>query len=345
LILPLISPKISLADEIPQTKRVVQASYGEVQIIIPSDSGSEEERKEALDLAELTIVVHDGLLSPFLEGSDIYRLNNAKAGEKIKVNVLTILAVQIAISYSEDSMGLFEPTIGPVRKLYQFDSDTFANWPTPDEIQNALAKVGVQNLVIDEDNNEISFTKDGCSLDLQAFAKAYAIDQAIRSFVMRGFTNAIISAGSTSSILGIDPRKKPDDSWTALFTDPWGNEKPGEITNKSQAWASSETALVSIERDGIIYSNVLDPRNGKPVEKKIQVVLVRRPYFATEASVLAQTFYVLGLQGTEDFLRKHAQDYFADGLTAIMIEKGEGDSTLNTTFELGADGELTVTRK
>jgi thiamine biosynthesis lipoprotein len=315
-----------------------------VEIVIPLESGSATDRDQLFSLAEAAVVKADSLLSPFGERSDIRRLNEAKAGEKVKVDSLTILVIDMAISWNEKTLGLFDPTIGPIKKLYRFDGGILDAWPEPAAIQNALANVGLENLTIDRKTGELSFAKDGCYLDLGGIAKGFAADLAAEVLLKEGVRNAIVNVGGEMRVLGIDPQKTPPGPWTIGVTDPLNRESQYEIEAQNQALATSGSYRSFFEYEGKRYSHILDPRDGRPVEENVVGVTVGHPNSATAADVLATVFYLLGVQGAEDYLRQHGRANFPDGLDVALFSKEGPDSLSVVTFKLDREGTLAVER-
>ncbi len=87
---------------------------------------------------------YENLFSATVEGSDIYRINEAK-GEPVKVDKDTIELIRTALKYSELTDGAFDITIYPVSRLWDFTGE---NPKVPDDtaIKEALKHVDYKNV-------------------------------------------------------------------------------------------------------------------------------------------------------------------------------------------------------
>ena len=67
----------------------------------------------------------DNLTNPTKEKSDIYRINNAKEGETVKVNAMTIDLLKIAKDVYDKTGGKFNPASYTLVDIWGFSADKF----------------------------------------------------------------------------------------------------------------------------------------------------------------------------------------------------------------------------
>ena len=137
-------------------ERIFPAMHARVRLLIPTDSGSSMPAGQLTDVAEAIIRKADALLSPKGESSDVYRINNAPPGDWITVNTLTIRVVEEARRWHKATNGVFDPTIGPVKKLFRFEGKALAEWPDEAAITEARKRTGMNALRVDVSECRIS---------------------------------------------------------------------------------------------------------------------------------------------------------------------------------------------
>ena len=122
------------------------------------------------------------LCSVNIEGSDIWRINAAHAGETVTVDEVTMLLLTRAMSVYELTDGCYDPTVYPLVELWGFAAGDFVagtppegGIPTDEEISAALALVGFDR-AFSLNASECTVTKliEGAKLDLGGIAKGYA---------------------------------------------------------------------------------------------------------------------------------------------------------------------------
>lgn len=303
-------------------KRVFDSMHARVEIIIPHESGSALPPGELADQAEAVIRKADFLFNPFGADSDLYRLNSAGAGRWVKVDPLTMTLTREALKWHQLSGGLFDPTIGPLKRLYKFDKNVLNRWPSERETARAIKKVGADKLKLDIPGNRLAWAEDGMALDLSAVAKGFAADLAAELMSARGVKNALINVGGEMRVMGINPGP-PAAPWRVGLTDPRG-ESTGYLAEiKDRGLASSGNYESYFEYDGRRYSHIINPKTGRPLEDIVAGVTVAHPTHATAADALATIMCLLGPEEGEAFLRRRAESDFSGGLEVVMFTKGE----------------------
>ena len=250
--------------------------------------------KKAADAALARFHDLNQRLSDYDEKSEIRRFcDDAGPGEFVRVSDDLWNCVRLAVHHAEISGGAFDPTVGQVVRLWR-TARKLHRIPAENRIREALATVGWENILFDEERQAIAISAHGAKrhvrLDLGGIAKGYAIDEGIRLLKERGISAALIDAGGDIRAAGPPPGK---DGWTigGVSLDE-GAEAAYYLTLSDTAIATSGDMFQYFEIDRIRYSHIIDPRSGEPLTAR-SVVSVIAPD-AASADALASGISVLG---------------------------------------------------
>ena len=255
-------------------------------------------------------------LSIFNPGSALAQIN-ALAGE----NWVTPLPwpcaapLEFALLMAAQSNGAFDPTVGPLMRLWGFHGGGVEAAPDPEDVaftRETLA--GWQHVyvmpVYFEDHDEVRLERPGMSLDLGAVAKGFAVDWALDELWRAGFTGAQINLGGDLRVMGRPSAAREE--WRAGVRDPF---TPGAFVETIPLWHGEAVATSGdyerfVELNGVRYAHILDGRTGWPVTNVVSVTVVAAT--AMEADALATTLFILGPDEGMGFLEKFYPD--ADAL-------------------------------
>jgi thiamine biosynthesis lipoprotein len=303
------------------------------KITIPSDSGSRLAPRELAELAEGAIREVDGLMSPSGENSDVRRLNEAPAGEWVEVDPLTWKVVMEALRWHRLSGGAFDPTIGPLKRLFRFDRSEAAAWPDPAVLEEARSRVGADKLLFDREGFRLAWKREGMSLDLGALAKGFAVDRAAEVLRANGARNAIIDVGGELFLLGRKPGSPPS-PWRTAIRHPRGGEGAAleELELSDRAVATSGDYESFFTYRGRRHQHIIDPASGLPLAEGVAGVTAIHPESCLAADALATTLSVLGPERGEEFIRAQAPGLFSRGVRVIMFSVGPGGGLSRREF-------------
>jgi len=208
----------------------------------------------------------EALLSMTIEGSDIWRINNA-AGEPVTVDPRTIEVIRAGLDFSEISNGMFDITVGRLSRLWDFGSGT--NFiPSDEEIEEALKSVDYRRVRIDGNTVRL---RDGW-IDLGAIAKGFIANRVALFLIANGAEGALVNLGGDVVAAGTRNDGNP---WRIALKRPSGlqhdidNEWLGVIEVSWASVSSSGTYERQFEVDGVLYHHILDTRTGLPVETDV----------------------------------------------------------------------------
>jgi thiamine biosynthesis lipoprotein len=207
--------------------------------------------------------------------SELSAVNRAAGTAAVQVSDDFMEVTREALQLAELTDGRFDPTVGPLVKLWGIGSDT-ARVPGAGEIRAALRLIGWRSIVTDQHEKTVRLERAGMTLDYGALLKGWAAVQGGRLLSGRGVHSAIMDIGGSILALGSQPGGAP---WRI------GLQTPGaprgtplgvvlcrdEVINTSGAY---EQFLVS---KGRRYQHILDPHTGYPVDNGVEAVSVIAP--------------------------------------------------------------------
>ena len=283
-----------------------------VEITIPGPASPES--LAAVDKAFDEIKRIEKLMSSHLNSSEVSLINRSAGGELITVSPETIRLIQEGIRWGEMSQGIFDITIGPLIKLWDFEGGQKLV-PDSDSLESAISLVNYKNIQIEE--NKIRLKLPGMALDMGGITKGYAVDRAIELLNQSGIKGTIINAGGDLKAYGM---RDPDHPWIIGLQHP---RKPEEISAAFAADISNAGTAVATSGDyqkffmvgDKRYCHILDPRTGMSNSEVISATVTAPSVM--QADVLATAAFILGPDKGKEFLGK------LKGVEAMWITDNE----------------------
>lgn len=247
------------------------------------------------------------------EGTEISAINERSGKSPVRVSPDTLLVIKKALEYARLSDGAFDPTIGPVVKLWNIGLEG-QRVPGNREIEDALPLVDWRSVVLDERASTVFLPKVGMRLDLGAIAKGYAADETARILAERKVRAAVVDLGGNVLVFG----KKADGSlWRVGVQNPFNDRGDylGIMNMPAGTVVTSGVYERFFEQDGKRYHHILDTRTGRPVESGLVSVTVVAPS-SIDADALSTTLFVLGRA------RGLALVKTLPGVEAVFVDEG-----------------------
>jgi thiamine biosynthesis lipoprotein len=248
-------------------------------------------------------------LTSFHASSQLSLVNDGagKGPEKADKELLSL--VKTALDFARESNGSFDPTIGPLSRLWGFSSEK-PHLPNRSEIDAALKLVGWNRVSVDQTEQTIKLPQTGMSLDLGAIAKGYALDRGAVVLKRLGITSALINAGGDIIAIG---EKKPGKPWRIGVQDPRNTRTilaTTELCDKVIVTSGDYERFFI--RNNVRYHHILDPRTGYPASGMQSVTIVAKD--GVTADALATAVFVLGPQKGLKIVEKSA------GVEALIVD-------------------------
>ena len=203
------------------------------------------------------------MLSPFDPTSEIGAINAAAGGNPVRVSGEVFWLLNRCQELWELTAGAFDPTVGPLMKLYGF-RDVTTDLPDADALAEVMVRVGMDKLQLDKSCREVSLTVPGMHLDLGAVGKGYAIDRAAEALEETGFGGLLHAGTSTVRAVGPMPDGTP---WPIAIRDPVEPDSHTEVIQLQDACLSVSGRRGRVNQVGEVeLSHIIDPRTGRPAE-------------------------------------------------------------------------------
>ncbi len=181
--------------------------------------------------------------------------------------------------------GAFDITVKPVVELWR-EARRSGRLPDAGALQEALAKVGYDKVLLNPRTQAVRLAAPGMRLDFGGIGKGWAADKALQVLNEHGITRALIDVGGDLR-LGEPPPGKP--GWRVEIQDEAKSRSTILLSNC--AVATSGDYYQFVEVGGERYSHIVDPRTGIGV-RHAGTVTVIAPDGAT-ADALATALSVL----------------------------------------------------
>lgn len=301
----------------PELKRF--ASSSEVMstlVTITVVSDSKDNAETAIDAAFDAIRALETSMSFWTKTSEIAEIN-AKAGIKpVPVSVDTFELASIALSISNNTSGAFDPTIGPLIRLWDYREAVI---PSADALAKAGSLVDYRKIILNPAESSVLLSEPGMSFDTGGIAKGYAADIAVGILKSHGINSGLVTIAGDIRAFGAREDGQP---WKVGVRDPRGDSDDAIIAilelNDEAVSTSGDYERFFVINDKR-YHHLLDPDTGYPSEGTMSFTVIAPLAVLTDG--YATGAFVLGPE---------------KGLEAIKKQGLEG-------MAISTDGEVFVT--
>lgn len=262
----------------------------------------------------------ENLLSRFIPGSDIDRLNRAAGAGFVKLNPETVALLQTALLCAQNTQGCFDVTVGPLVRFWGKHGGSIP--PPQEELDAACALVGYASLRTNRRASAASLAHAGQSVDLGGIGKGYAADRMLRTMRKHGVKSAFTDIGGNVATLGAKPDGLP---WRIGIRHPRAeNALLGVVTAVNQSVVTSgDDQRYLLAPDGRRCHHILDPRTGMPAESGLCSVTVVADS-STLADALSTALFTAGMRRGVAFFAQYpgAEAIFVDRELSVFLTRG-----------------------
>lgn len=263
---------------------------------------------------------YERIFSATIGDSDIGRLNAAN-GAPVTLTQETAELLALSGEYFALSDGLFDVTVAPITRLWDVTQD-FPVIPKEKSLNNALAKVGYENLTLDEENRTASLT-NGAQVDLGGIAKGYIADRITDFLKESGVPSAVIDLGGNVCVLGLKEGKPFRVGIAYPFSK--DGELLGSLSVSDKAVVTSGVYQRYFRIDDQLYHHIFDPNTGYPAQTDLYSATilcdsaVRADALSTICILLGSERAIMLLQTLDDvdavLIRSDGQVLVTSGFT------------------------------
>jgi len=196
--------------------------------------------------------------------------------------------------------------------------------PPEEELESARSRVGMEHVILDEENRTLFFEKEGIELSPASLGKGFALDYAMKVARERGLKDVLLNGGYSSVLASGAPAWK--EAWQIDVQNPVEGKPPfAHLQLRNQGFSSSGSALQFFVQDGKKYGHIIDPRTGRPTETMLNVNVVAAT--AAEAEAWSTAFYVMGVEKT----LKYCENRKDIGVLLLGLPDEQGNAEVITS--------------
>lgn len=293
-------------------QKLLMGTFLEIKIICSHDSNEDEIIKDIQDAYELGKYI-ESKLSLYDEKSELSSFNRQGPGE-YNISPLFLELLLITRNVYEISEGAFDPTLKPIIERWGFYHRDELAIPDAKEIAEIMTNTGFNLLHIIEEESMV-IKQASVQLDFGGIGKGFAVDKMSEFLKEKGHGKFIINLGGDIFVFN-----ETDDGfvWRIGIKDPGGSQKPYDIILLSNGGIATSASYYNFQtKDGEIFSHIIDPETGFPVDHRISVT-IKAPN-ASLADAYSTAFAVLG-PGRYSKVEKKAGDIHG----IIMVKDHDG---------------------
>jgi thiamine biosynthesis lipoprotein len=285
-------------------------------------SASKKEADHAIKAGFKEIEELADLLDYYSPTSEITAINKNAGKKPVKVSNQTLDVIKKSLEIARLTDGAYDPTIGPVMKLWDFVNKIK---PEQSVLQENLPLVDYRKVDINVENSTVFLRNKGMELDLGGIAKGYAADRALDVITSQGIKAVLVAIAGDIKCSGLKPGEI---SWHVGIQSPRDDEKCVSENNilaslflDDQAISTSGDYQRYFIENGIRYHHLLNPKTGMPSHELISVSLIAKMGVMTDA--LATGVFVMGIDKGIKLLTSLGIDgVFVDKDKKVFITEG-----------------------
>ena len=227
------------------------------------------------------------------DDTELLRVNRAAGVAPVQVSADTWYVVDQAVSYSRESTGAFDVTVGPLVALWGIGSSS-PMVPGETTLQAALDAVDYASVRLNQSDQTIFLPRPGMGIDVGGIAKGYAADEAAAILRDEGVESALLDFGGNILVVGAKPDGTP---WRIgiQVPDAARGDFLGIVELTDRAVVTSGTYERFFEQDGVRYHHILDTVTGFPVDNGLLSVTIVTDE-SMRADALSTAVFALGLE-------------------------------------------------
>ncbi|WP_390615700.1 FAD:protein FMN transferase [Maricurvus nonylphenolicus] len=258
----------------------------------------EDDTQRASDISQTVFAEFtrlDQLLSPYIASSELSRINREAAKGPINISVEVMRLLDKALYFGKLTDGAFDISFASLGRFYNYRE---GQKPTAEQWQIFRAAIDYRKIQLDRKQGTVFFAHPKLAIDLGGIAKGYAVDKAIEILDQQGITNASISAGGDSRLLG-DKQGKP---WVVGIKHPRAAKDNANDSNTALILLLSNTAISTsgdYERyfmdpdSGERIHHIIKPQSGRSASGVMSVSILGAQGFDTDP--LSTSVFVMGV--------------------------------------------------
>ena len=276
----------SKSQEIYSKNVVLMGSDFEITVVETKKSRAQY----LIDVAISEISRIERLISSWDKNSQTSLINYNAGIKPVKVDKELFQLISRAKKISKLTQGAFDISYAAMDNLWYFDRE-MSKVPNNSQIKESVSKIGYRNIILNEEDLTVFLKFKGMKIGFGAIGKGYAADKAKEILIKNNVKSGIINASGDLTAWGQKPSGK---DWMVAIVNPINKNKVFSwlpIRNSSIVTSGNYEKFITI--NGKIYSHIIDPRTGYPIDGIRSVTIISKQ--AELADALATSVFILGV--------------------------------------------------
>lgn len=288
------------------------------------EAHSNREADRLLEGARKIAIAVETTLNMYDSSSELSQLcANYELGRAYKMSDMLFDFLKVNLELAEMTSGAFDPTVGPLVKLWNFLSDD-PKIPDQDLLKDLLQRIGFHHLKLDLKNKTITFDTPNILIDPGASGKGFALDLVVKYLRSCGVTSGTCDFGGNLFTIGAKQGDGEDSHkpWKAAILNPDNRETIiGTVELEDSGISTSSWYEHSFVRNGTVFHHLLDTHTGmpKPLHLKSVSIISTNAFFT---DLLSTVFFMLGEKEGKILLEKMAVQYHEMIEYVAVLEDG-----------------------
>jgi thiamine biosynthesis lipoprotein len=243
-------------------------------------------------------------LTVYRDTSEVSRLNRLAPYRPVPVERRLFGLLELAATITTETEGAFDVTTGALIKAWGFYRGP-RRVPTDTAREEALARAGMQHVVLSKESLSVRYLRPGLEINLGAIGKGYALDRVAELLREEWKTREGLLHGGYSSVyaMGSPPGER---GWSIGIRHPWDHERRLALVYlRDRALGTSAATFQYLEHNGRKLGHVLDPRSGWPASGLASASVLAPT--AAQADALSTAFFVAGLDAARRYCERHPE--------------------------------------
>ncbi|WP_439129147.1 FAD:protein FMN transferase [Polaribacter sp.] len=278
-------------------KRTLKLMGSRFEITVVDNNSTSANKNIDLAIAEITRI--EKLISSWDKNSQTSKINRNAGIKPVIVDDELFQLIKRALKISKLTNGAFDISYASMDKVWFFDG-TMTKMPSDEIIKKSVAKVGYQNIILNEKKHSVFLKLSGMKIGFGAIGKGYAADKAKALLQKKGVVSGIINASGDLNTWGKQPSGK---DWLVAIVNPLNKEK---VFSWMPVFNSAVVTSGNYERyvkfNNVLYTHIIDPRTGYPATGVLSVTIFTKT--AELADALATSIFVMGVDTGLNFINQ-----------------------------------------
>jgi thiamine biosynthesis lipoprotein len=230
--------------------------------ILVGEPADEKSREVLSTIIVRTFAEVDEIYNKWNPLSEITKLNNAKAGQKIDISFALAHFLRKVEEIVVMTDGRFDPTVETYQKIWKKYLD-MGKTPPEEEVAGLAKAAGWHNIHIQ--NSQFYKDHDATQLDVGGITKGYAVDLLVKRIKDAGYSNVFVEWGGNVHATGLHPSGR---RWS-IYVSKLENINPqnaiAHISLSNQSIATSGDHIQHWKVGDVTYSHIFDSLTLQPM--------------------------------------------------------------------------------